>query len=212
MRNVRQHILLVMLISAMNCRGGDQDFYRVFLSLVDTNSTRIVGIKSQLLVDTNNTALKLTNSVMNLEDAKANGQIGAIRLGMTMEQVVARWGKPYFLWSRCYGGPRFCYGGYASVIFDPGSNSVIRILWVQHEPPDSLRFGVGLSESSRAEDFARVLGVPSARHESPPTSNYTGSCRLIYNTPAATLRIGFIAGSLNSVIVERPSKEGGPEK
>src|SRR5208283_1074765 len=125
-----------------------------FLDLAGTNLTHAVGIESPILIDTNNSSCKLTNFVLNLAEAKAKGEVGEARLGMTMGQVVASWGKPHYLYTRCYGGPRFCYAGGLSVIFDPASNSVFRVLWIRHEPPDFPRFPAGLAAaSSNVEEY-----------------------------------------------------------
>src|SRR5437660_4069986 len=145
MNKILHSVLVLAAVAVTNCGGADQEYYHTFLGMVDTNSTRIVSLESPILIDTNNNTLQLTNFVMNLADTKANGQLGRIRLGMTMEEVVARWGKPGCFWSRCYGGPRFCYAGGLSVIFEPGSNSVLSVLWIRHEPPDFPRFADALA-------------------------------------------------------------------
>src|SRR5467141_1173381 len=89
-----QPLLVVFLVSITNCLSEEADFYRTFLSMVDTNAERAVAIRSPLLIDTNNAAPKLTNLVMDLAESKENGRLGGIQLGMTMEQIIARWGKP----------------------------------------------------------------------------------------------------------------------
>jgi hypothetical protein len=209
MTTIRLCVLVLIAFAVTNCSGADQEYYRTFLSMVDTNSTRIVSINSPLLIDTNNNALKLANFAINLADTKAKGQLYDIHLGMTMEQVVARWGKPRCLWSRCYGGPRFCYAGGVSVIFEPGSNSVKNILWLRYDPPDLPLFSDGLDAStSSIEEFIRVLGIPSARN----LSKDTAWSELVYITSAGTLRLHFSGGRLTSLGLDVPSKVGKDRK
>src|SRR6266850_684907 len=126
MTAMREYVLALTLGLTTSCWGADQGVYSAFLSLVGTNAMRPVAIKSPLLVDTNNLAPKLANLVLSLADCGAKGEVGAIHLGMTMDEVIGSWGKPRHIWSRCWGGPLSSYGD-ASVVFDPSSNSVMRI-------------------------------------------------------------------------------------
>jgi hypothetical protein len=179
---MRRLLLFVLVVWSATGHGGD--FYRQFLILVDTNQPGALPVASPLLIDTNNSAPKLTNTLVNLSNACARGEIAGVRLGMTMEEVAARWGKPQSLWGRCYGGPRFYYTD-ASVIFDPSSNSVMRIF--THRLP---RLDGGLSASSSAEQFEAVLGKPVARQERPRFDLLD----LIYQSPLCTLRVDFDSG------------------
>jgi hypothetical protein len=209
MSNIRYFILALTMVTAGRCWGADESYYRTFLDLAGTNLTRIVAIESSLLIDTNNHACKLTNFVVNLADSKATGQLGDVRLGMTMEQVVACWGKPHGFYTRCYGGPRFCYAGGLSVIFAPTSNAVFRILWIRHEPPDFPRFASELAaESSGVEEYLRVLGSPSSRTD----DKDIGRCELVYDTSAASLRLRLAEGTLCSFSLESPPREGNQRK
>jgi hypothetical protein len=204
MSHNRSFILALTLATAGRCWSADESYYGRFMDLAGTNLTRIVAIDSPLLIDTNNNTCKLTNFVVNLADSKATGQLGDVRLGMTMEQVVACWGKPHGFYTRCYGGPRFCYAGGLSVIFEPASNSVFRVLWIRHEPPDFPRFAAGLAAaSSGVTDYVRVLGGPSSQKD----DKDTGWCELVYITPGAALRLQFGGGTLRSLSLDRPSKE-----
>jgi len=92
--------LLVILVRASDCFGAEDPVYRQFLSLVDTNDPGPQAIKSPSLVDTNNAAMKATGIVTNLAKLKEQDGIAGIRLGMTMEQVMAVWGKPTRIWEK----------------------------------------------------------------------------------------------------------------
>jgi hypothetical protein len=192
---------LLVVLTAPRGRAEEGSYYRLFLGAIDTNSTRIVALESPLLIDTNNNTCKLTNFVVNLAGANATGGLGEVYLGMTMEQVVAVWGKPSGLYSRCYGGPRFCYNGGLSVIFDQTSNSVIRVIWIRHEPPQFPRFALGLAAgTSSTEEYIRVLGMPSGRKDELDI----GRCELDYDTLAANLHLILNEGTLFSFSLNRP--------
>ena len=89
---MRRLLRFVLILWCSAGRGGD--FYRQFLSLVDTNQPGALPVRSLLLTDTNNTARKLTNTVVNLSNVWEWGEIAGVRLGTTMEEVAALWGKP----------------------------------------------------------------------------------------------------------------------
>ena len=117
MRSIRQYLVVLSLVSVTKCWSADQDLYRTFLSIVSGSGGQNVPITSPVLIDTNNLTPKLTNLVVSLPDSKATGRLGDIRLGMTMEQVIGHWGKPGWIWRRCFGGPRFCYSD-VNVMFE----------------------------------------------------------------------------------------------
>jgi hypothetical protein len=192
------------MLAVIRCWSAQDSYYDTFLRLAGTNLTHIVGIGSPLLIDTNNNSCKLTNFVLNLADAKAKGEVGNVRLGMRMDQVVTCWGKPHYVYTKCYGGPRFCYAGGLSVIFAPDSNCVSMVLWIRHEPPDFPRFAAGLSAaSSGAEEYVRVLGIPSNRKD----EKDIGRCNLGYDTPAARLQLVLAGSTLASFSLNRPQIE-----
>src|SRR5207249_4838362 len=123
MRTILQFTTFLVIAS---CGAGEIRFYPRLSSLIDPNGP-LTGITSPLLTETNNTAAKVVNATAILPQIKRSGEIAGIRLGMTAEEVVARWGRPRWIWSRCYGGPRLCYSG-ASIVLEPTANSVKTIL------------------------------------------------------------------------------------
>jgi hypothetical protein len=123
----RIHFGLVGLaLSAAICRGADSTFYQVFLEAVSTNGLITNGqilpvhVTSPLLVDTNNNAFKFDGTTHTLSAMRDRGEICGIRLGMTMSEVVAKWGKPPIGMSICYGGPSFSYSD-ARLVFHEDS-------------------------------------------------------------------------------------------
>src|SRR5438876_7111079 len=98
MMSMRHCFVVLMLGSVTKCWSADQDLYRTFLSMVSSNGGQNVPITSPVLIDTNNLTPKLTNLFVSLPDTTVTGRLGDIRLGMTMEQVVTCWGKPWRIW------------------------------------------------------------------------------------------------------------------
>jgi hypothetical protein len=139
-------------------------------------------------VDTNNTALKTTNVVLSVDTAKELASIGGVRLGMTMEEVVATRSKPIPALRWCQGGgPRLNYTG-AKVIFD-GTNNCVRMLLVGGI--ESARGEQGLTVQSKMEDWIRVLGRPARRSE--VRAGYMASGKKITIMPQAE-----VAGGIDS--------------
>jgi hypothetical protein len=202
-RHVGRCCLLALIVAGgVSICSAAEDYYHNYLSLLGTNDVwRKVRIDFSPLIDTNNTAPKLAASVINLREAMTNCQIGDIRIGMTMEQVVAHWGKPERFWPRCYGGPLFTYRD-ISVIFEPGSNSV---LFVHCNAARMPRFAEGLSATLDIPEFIRVLGSPTARRG--PEKNSWPSSELVYVVTDSTLRLGFANGHLVTFWLQRPGVE-----
>jgi hypothetical protein len=166
----------MMILRCFSYSAADDGIYRRFSIMIDTNEAADVSS----LVDTNNTGFKLTNDLPNLVMLKNNRQLAGVRLGMTMEDVVARWGKPYILYPKCYGGgPRFWYDD-AMVDFEPGSNSVKTIMveaW-----PDSAR---PRPAGPTLEDCVRIFGKPARREHSNAETN---RCALTYVTTNSVIK------------------------
>lgn len=200
----RRHCLTVLLLCCLADATIADEFYRTFLNSFDTNYPGAIGIRSPQLVDTNNIQPKLTNTVVSLSNAVAQSEIASIRLGMTMEGVVSKWGKPKFIWSKCWGGPRLGYAD-ADVIFEPGSNGVMRI--IMHKLP---RLDVDLSKGSSIDDCIRVLGQPTLRAAAHEGSSFSS---LHYLTPSrCRLVMNFVDGSLYKIFLEQPDLRLPPKK
>lgn len=197
-------LLLVLSIGCFRSTAGGDDFYRKFLSVVDTNQPGAQPIRSPLLTDTNNLAPKLTNSVVNLNEVYSRGQIGGVRLGMTMEAVTAALGKPRLIYGRCFGGPRFCYDD-VNVIFDPSNNSVMSVFIDGHKLP---RMHGGLSATSGVDQFQAILGKPDVRKQKPDFD----SLELAYRSPRSTLRLEFSEGWLANIQLEGATASTGEKQ
>jgi hypothetical protein len=168
---------LLLLALCLSLRAADDQFYRDFLSLADTNDPAPRLLKSPLVVDTNNTAPKIASTVVQLDRLRAEGRVADLRLGMTMSEVVGRWGKPRGFYSNCDGGPRFLFAD-ASVVFRGNALRRIRL-------SEAVMFDRGLRGDSGLADWIRVLGEPSKR-----TDNQYGTY-VIYQTPKAVIALAF---------------------
>jgi hypothetical protein len=131
------------------------DYFRRFTNSVGAESG-IVQVKEPSLLDTNNTGLKLTNAVLDLEHFLRSGEISQLRVGMTMDEAVAVWGKPEFAYNRCVMAlPTFRYYDVA-LAFDGDELEVVRI-------DSRATFSKGLSTGSAPTDILRVFGPPTRR-------------------------------------------------
>ncbi len=149
-----------MTLGACICRAEESAYYKSFLSAVAPGDMkRPTLVSSSLLVDTNNTDLKVsgghTNSLLKMW---GRGEVAGISLRMSMSDVIAQWGKPERLWSTCGGGPRMVYHD-VSLVFHKDVLSEIIIF------PRGKKgwFESGLNTVSRAKDFVGVLGRPHSR-------------------------------------------------
>jgi hypothetical protein len=188
MNRLRQYTIVAAMFYCVSSLAADDGFYRRFLTAIGNNDGQQVHITSPFLVDTNNSVPKLTNAVINLDKLKATGELSGMRLGMTMQEVVTRWGKPRGFWSNCFGGPRFIYAD-LNVIFDPGKDSVMSFYCYEPVLP---HLDGGLSASSSIDDFVKVLGKPTKTEK----DSYSF---LVYETSRSVLSVGFNGEKLYSI-------------
>jgi hypothetical protein len=174
-----------------------KDFYQQFISLVDTNGFTRPLWALPTLIDTNNSGIKVTNTVLDLGNLKQGGEISGVRLGMTMQAVVDRWGKPQGGWSRCmHGLITFFYNG-VSLGFEGNRLETICLF-------PSGRFAGGLSSDSQAKEFVQVLGPPTERKMS------GNNCSLVYLSPGGNLRLDFHEEELVDIYLERTPSRAQP--
>jgi hypothetical protein len=174
-----------------------EDFYQQFISLVDTNRFTQPLWAFPTLIDTNNTGIKVTNTVLDLGNLKQRGEISGVSLGMTMQGVVDSWGKPQGGWSRClHGLITFFYSG-VSLGFEGNRLETICLF-------PSGKFAGGLSSGSQAKEFVQVLGPPTERRMS------GNNCSLVYLSPGGNLRLDFHEEELVDIYLERTSSRAQP--
>ena len=198
-------IVISLLLCALAGPAVGQEYYKAFQTFVATNShAKNDWILAPHLVDTNNTALKTTYVLLSVDTAKGLASFGGVRLGMTMEEVVATWGKPIRALRWCQGGgPHFNYTG-AKVIFD-GTNNCVRMLYLFGEGIESTRGEKGLTVQSNMEDWIRVLGPPARRSQ--VRAGYMASAT--YEHAHTTMTLHFAPGGapMVSIQLEQPPKE-----
>jgi hypothetical protein len=197
-------VLLSLALWGLAVQAVGQEYYTAFQTFVATNSQdKHDWILAPHLVDTNNTALKTTNVVLSVGTAKGLARIGGVRLGMTMEEVVATWGKPIRALRWCQGGgPHLNYTG-AKVIFD-GTNNCVRMLYLFGDGIESTHGEQGLTVQSNIEHWIRVLGRPARRGE--VRAGYMASAT--YEHAQTTMTLHFAPGGapLVSIQLEQPPK------
>ncbi len=194
--------VILCLLSVFASPGLAGEFYQQFRSSIGTNADNCVALDSYpFLVDTNNTGAKLTNTLVNLRDLKERGEISGLRLGMPMDEAIARWGKPPYGW-----GPVGCLHGLATFNYSDASLGFEsnRLETVVFGPRDKM-FGV-LSRHSRPEEFIGALGSPTDRRAAGHT------CHLVYLSPNASLRLVFLDDELDSVWLEHTPSRAQPWK
>jgi hypothetical protein len=190
---LRSLVLILVVLATVSCGSTKSDFYQVFMASVTTNDlARAVLVTSPALVDTNNTAPKLAATTNSFRDMREQGTVSGVSLGMSMSQVVARWGKPPWFYTRCGSGPRFNYSDVA-LVFHGNSLWEVRVYraaFGHWSPPvGPAQFGEGLSMKSSAQDLIRVLGEPTRRTRwggMADTIEY-----LVYQAPRQTLFLVF---------------------
>lgn len=149
---------LAIAFLSFKCAAAEETYFQQYLRIVDFRqwpTGHFTSLKSPFLVDTNNTTGKLKNSVIPVNNLKTNGEIAGIRLGMTTDEVVARWGKPRSIACSSPIGPWF---GFSDVTLHFKTNSLDRIQF-----RETTRFDHGLRGDSPLDDWVRVLGEPTER-------------------------------------------------
>ena len=192
---MRVWLTILIAVAALNCGGAEQDYFSHFVGAAETNNPNLYSIRSPFLVDTNNAAPRVTNSIINLHELLSSRELSGIRLGMTMGEVIARWGKPLEIWSRCtFPYPTFHY---TDVNLGFRGNSLDGIgLNVSN-----CRLEDGASAQPSMEECIRRLVVPKSRRESDIF------CRLVYEVSGTTLTLDFYHGEMETVRLERPTPD-----
>jgi len=173
----------------MGSLGFAGGYYQQFISSAGTN-VGFAGIDDYpFLVDTNNTGAKLASGPLNIHRWKKRGEVSGIRLGMTMDEVVGRWGKPFggYAPMGCLHGLTSLFYGEVSLAFEGPLLETIHIRL-------SLTRAGGLSITS---SVVRALGTPTSSRRAGT------SCCLAYVSSKSGLRLDFSEDRLCGVWLER---------
>jgi hypothetical protein len=81
------------LLCCLNCSAKEDDFYAKVLAEIGTNRESRV-LETPSLIEETNRQPNLSESKLDLKTVHVRSEIAGVRLGMSMEQVVATWGKP----------------------------------------------------------------------------------------------------------------------
>jgi len=153
MRKTTFQCAILMALVPLCADAADFAFYKSFTTLVDTNQSKLESVRDPVLVDTNNTSPKLANIVFSVEQIRNEGRAGPLRLGMSMDEVIALFGKPKWLHPNCDGGHRMDFAD-CSLVFSGNSLSKVRF-------GDAANFNHGLSATANLRDWTKILGQPT---------------------------------------------------
>ena len=181
---------LLCVAGAVAWNASAASYYEEFLLQRGTNTLSNRPLRASSLVDTNNTSCKWSGLLSEIRRAKEFGEISGVRPGMTMEDVVARWGKPRALWSLCFGGPRLVYTD-VSVIFDPKTNRADAVRMEVFAHSDSAELSVLTVES---------LHVSLEGSEAKKESRLGDSMTVIYEKSAYPVNDIYISPPATTII------------
>lgn len=152
-------VVAFALLGFSGAWAAETSFYQHFTNVLARGERGFLSDAS--LVDTNNAGPNLTNAPISFARFHGAGELAGIKLGMSMSEVVAAWGKPPFLHSHCVIGPRFGYGErfFSGVsLFFLGDR--LALIGVARNPARGLMFDNGLNGMMTKADFEKVLGAP----------------------------------------------------
>jgi len=173
--------IFILTFCCFSCFAAEDEVYRRFLSLVDTNDARAAAIKSPLLVDPTNKVAKVTG-VLTLKKLKEEGSVAGLRLGMIMGEVVASWGKPPWIWSHCIDRlPSFAYED-AMLGFE---GNCLKVIKFNTGLDMNMAFENGLTTKATIDEWIRVLGKPTER------KGFGNGGLLTYAGPKGTMTLFF---------------------
>jgi len=188
------HLFAVAAMFALQVSATERTYYEVFSNALTNGSTG--WMSDSALLNTNNPGPSITNVPFK---QFYRGELAGIKLGMTMSEVVAAWGKPRVLASGVIG-PRFGYGpggpfGDLSLCF---RGDKLLLIAISGATAKRLAFDNGLTGSAGSADFEKALGEPSARNPQ-NQSMYNG--QIAYRAGPIRTDFDFERGD------ESPSKE-----
>jgi hypothetical protein len=153
---------------AVKVLGAEPSFYERFKEA----SGKGFFLPESSLVDTNNSQPLRTNAPVSYAGLTTRGELGGIKLGMTMSKVVAAWGKPRGIcddYRHCGFCTRLYYGAPRPQDLDLGFNGD-RLVWIRMEGGvagaalgKQMTFDNGLSWQLSREDCQKLLGAPAER-------------------------------------------------
>jgi len=163
----------VLLTLCRDVPAADQEYFDRFLSV--TSSWHGGFVTDSSLVDTNSSFPIPTDGTVSLSELRHRGELCGVRLGMSMNEVVHKWGKPNMLYPYCLIGPRLWYTGSGSdlssgVTLFFASNR-LQVIILSGKRLNDMRFEEGLSGIMEEQAIRAALGPPL---EHPPKGRLAG--------------------------------------
>jgi hypothetical protein len=146
-------VTAIPLLVGLRIQADDRAFEQRFSE--EYARMGIGWVSDASLVDTNNPRPMLGDKPLPFSRFRAAGELGGIRLGMTMSQVVAVWGKPRTLFTHCGNGPRFTYGHTVCLFFQ--EDCLVRIS-LDERLLERLVFDNGFKAGMRRPQAEALLG------------------------------------------------------
>jgi hypothetical protein len=171
--------LAVVILAAsalVGFRGAadEGDYYQRFLAALPSAESDFIS--GSALVDTNNAGPVITNQPLFFRRFHDLGELAGGKLGMTMSEVVAVWGKPRLLYSHCYIGPRFWYvrnHGFGDLSLSFKRDRLV-LIGITGRTLQMMRFDNGLNGQMQQMDCERLLGPPTVRTPDPQGTLFVG--------------------------------------
>ena len=184
-------ILSAIAMAAIKTAGAEGSYYERFVKVSKEHKGFLWDTS---LVQTNNSGPALTNAPLSFSQLTGQGGLAGVRLGMTMSEVVAAWGKPRRLVTHCFIGPRFWYGfgfnyspeGDLSLFFVEDRVVLIEIYGPRAE---HLAFDNGLTGKLSRAECEKLLGAPVLRNPDDHKTFYVGD--ISYGTSNIRTDIAF---------------------
>ena len=167
MRNVIA-FAAALLLDCSAVKAADESYEQVLSALAPKDTPTFIS--DARLVDTNNVGPLFGNKPLPFSAFVEGGELGGIKFGMTMSQVVASWGKPRELFTRCGIGPRFWYGHTVSLFFRDGR--LVRIV-LSDQLLKGLVFDNGLKGTLGSTEVAAVIGSSLSRRNEEDFLSYS---------------------------------------
>jgi hypothetical protein len=216
---MRDWLPMLAVSCALSGSGGELGYHECFRHFAATNRAPEPATCPHL-ADSNNTACKVTNRLapasggpgsavagsvpvlFSLQRLREQGEVAGVRLGKSMDEGVAAWGKPLKIWTRYQGLPRFAYAG-ANVIFEAETNR-LGCLFLYGETLRHLRFEGGLSGQSSLDEWLAALGPPTRRSDRVGDSRTT--VHYESGQTALTLTVDPVRHILRTMRIARPRR------
>jgi hypothetical protein len=169
---------MMTTLSEVVAAGADNEFYQRFVEAKSKTNGFLYEVS---LIDTNNSGPNLTNVAVPFAKFAQEGELVGIKLGMTMSEVVAAWGKPRSLFTHCVFGPRFwyCTGGKSIFGVQGGISLSFRddrlvLIAVYGDLAQRLTFYNGLTGRMSRAECEKLLGPPDVLGPERRGSLYVG--------------------------------------